>query len=402
MAVTAADGRHGLGRGLHDHRPRRPCRWRCAGTAAPGRSIGPGRTDGVASLFTDVAMLGQPPRGGLSHDPATAAAEPIAARRDRTRWVYVSPRTGKRESVSLTGVAPDGRGGLWVVGHGGPGTEIGPVIYRRDDARWTRHQGAPPARRGRPRRCRGQRRRRRLGRGLPAGRRPHLPLVLRWDGRTWTRVEAPDFDSPEVVLTAVRGSRRAASGSSARPGTRRWESHEAVAAWWDGTGLERGRGSRGRHRAARRRRLARYGWLGRRPVRPAVEHGPRLPAGPVRESSAAASRAPSRHPPSELASQGTGRGARGGWPRAAARRRGGTHDETLAARRSGKDRPTARATRASGQGRRAERHATGLRACPSRRAGRTVSSRVTWRRGRHRRADGHLRGGRGRLRRRRR
>ena len=128
---------------------------------------------------------------------ADGGSEPIAARRDRTRWVYVSPRTGKRESVSLTGVAPDGRGGLWVVGHGGPGTEIGPVIYRRDDARWTRIQ--TPHLRGEAVLADvvASARRRRLGRGLPARRRhAPLPLVLRWDGRAWTRVGSARLRTP--------------------------------------------------------------------------------------------------------------------------------------------------------------------------------------------------------------
>ena len=136
--------------------------------------------------------------------------------------------------MSLTGVAPDGRGGLWVVGHGGLGTEIGPVIYRRDDARWTR-QRAPRVK----------------GEGVLTdvvassaddgwavgyqrvdGR--SLPLVLHWDGQRWARAVAPDFDSDEVVLTAVTS---APAGGIWVVGAA-WDAaagdHEAVAAWWDG------------------------------------------------------------------------------------------------------------------------------------------------------------------------
>ena len=60
------------------------------------------------------------------------------------------------------------------------------------------------------------------------------PLVLRWDGRSWTRAAAPDFGSPEVVLTAVTAP---SSGGIWVVGAA-WDStlgsHEAVAAWWDG------------------------------------------------------------------------------------------------------------------------------------------------------------------------
>ncbi len=202
-----------------------------------GRSWGMDRPRPIttlASLFTDVAMAGGNPLAVGYRMTADGGTQPIAARRDRTRWVYVSPRTGKRESVSLTGVAPDGRGGLWVVGHGGPGTEIGPVIYRRDDARWTRLRtphlrgeavladvvasGAGEA----------------WAVGYQHDGGTTTPLVLRWDGRSWTRAAAPDFGSPEVVLTAVTAP---SSGGIWVVGAA-WDSalasHEAVAAWWDG------------------------------------------------------------------------------------------------------------------------------------------------------------------------
>jgi hypothetical protein len=188
----------------------------------------------LASLFTDVTMVGSFPLAVGYRMTRDGGSEPIAARRDRTRWVYVSPRTGKRESVSLTGVAPDARGGLWVVGHGGRGTEIKPVIYRRDDARWSRVK-APGVR----------------GEavlsdvaavagddawavGYQHSGGNTMPLILHWDGRDWSRVAAPEFDSPEVVLTAVTAPRTGGVWVVGAAWDSELADHEAVAAWWDG------------------------------------------------------------------------------------------------------------------------------------------------------------------------
>jgi hypothetical protein len=193
------------------------------------------RPDGrLASMFTDVMMVERFPFAVGYRMTASGGSQPIAARRDGKRWRYIDPRIGRSESVSLTGVAPDGRGGLWVVGHGGRGTEIGPVIYRRDDARWER-QRVPNVR----------------GEGVLTdvmaggaddgwavgyqqvdGR--SLPLVLHWNGRGWSRAEAPSFDSDEVVLTAVTSSPDAGTWVVGAAWDALTASHEAVAARWDG------------------------------------------------------------------------------------------------------------------------------------------------------------------------
>jgi hypothetical protein len=193
------------------------------------------RPDGrLASMFTDVTMVEKFPFAVGYRMTASGSSHPIAARRDGKRWRYVDPRTGRHESISLTGVAPDGQGGLWIVGHGGRGTEIGPVIYRRDDARWVR-QRTPNVR----------------GEGVLTdvvaaspddgwavgyqqvdGR--SLPLVLHWDGRGWSRAEAPSFDSDEVVLTAVTSSPDAGTWVVGAAWDPLEASHEAVAARWDG------------------------------------------------------------------------------------------------------------------------------------------------------------------------
>jgi hypothetical protein len=188
----------------------------------------------LTTILTDVAMVGDWPFAVGYRVTAGGGSQPVAARREGRHWRYVSPRTGPRESVSLTGVSSDRRGGLWVVGYGGPGSELQPIIYRRTKGGWSRAH-APRLR----------------VEGVLAdvvatapddawavgyqrtGSRT-VPLVLHWDGQDWRRTETPDFGSDEVVLTAV----------STSPGGGIWvvgagwdhesRSHRAVAAWWDG------------------------------------------------------------------------------------------------------------------------------------------------------------------------
>ena len=196
----------------------------------------PRRRGSMTSMFTDVAVLGTDgvPFAVGYRMTASGKRQPIAARRDGKTWRFLNPRAGRRESISLTGVTRDRKGGLWAVGHGGRGAEIGPVIYRRHDARWTRRK-TPRIR----------------GEGVLAdvvatsgkdawavGYQRHkgrsVPLVLHYDGKGWQRAVGPRFDSDDVVLTAVS----AASGGGIWVVGAAWNaairSHEAVAAWWDG------------------------------------------------------------------------------------------------------------------------------------------------------------------------
>jgi len=188
----------------------------------------------LTSLFTDVSMVGDNPFAVGYRMLPDGRSVAVAARLAGKRWRYVSPRAGKRESMSLTGVALDGRDGLWVVGHAGPGTEIRPLILRRADASWTRYK--PPrlsgeavltdvvAAAGNDAWAVGYQR--------VSGR--SLPLVLHWNGRRWARADAPDFDSDEVVLTAVTASPSGGIWTVGAAWNDDLAGHEAVAAWWDG------------------------------------------------------------------------------------------------------------------------------------------------------------------------
>ena len=92
-------------------------RWRVDRPPAPGS---------LASVLTDVAVLGDGVPWAVGYRmTADGKRRPLAVRRERKRWRYVAPSAGRHESVTLTGVASDASGGLWAVGHGGPGTVDG-------------------------------------------------------------------------------------------------------------------------------------------------------------------------------------------------------------------------------------------------------------------------------------
>jgi hypothetical protein len=193
----------------------------------------------LTTTLTDVAMVGSWPFAVGYRMTSGGGSQPVAALRDGRRWRYVSPPAGRRESVSLTGVSNDRRGGLWVVGYGGRGTELQPVIYRRSKGDWSR-QRAPRLRAegvladvvaaaGDDAWAVGYRR---------TGSRS-VPLVLRWDGRSWQRAEAPDFGSDEAVLTAVSTSPAGGIWAVGAAWDGAAGSHRAVAAWWDGRAWNR-------------------------------------------------------------------------------------------------------------------------------------------------------------------
>ncbi len=194
------------------------------------------RTRGsMTSLFTDVTVIGDgsPLAVGYRMTP-TGKRQPIAVRRDDGRWRNLPIRIGKRESISLTGVAAERGGGVWAVGHGGPGAEVQPVIYRRDDRRWQRVK-AP--------RLQGEAALTDVvstaadeswAVGYQRSDERAIPLVVRWDGTSWNKVDGPRFDSEDVMLTAVSASPAGGIWVVGAAWKDDISSYEAVAAWWDG------------------------------------------------------------------------------------------------------------------------------------------------------------------------
>jgi len=187
------------------------------------------------AMFTDVTIVGDGSPFAVGYRmTANGKRQPLVIRRDGPRWRTIPINTGKRESVTLTGVTPDRRGGTWVVGHGGPGGEIRPVIYRRQDGAWKRLK-VP--------RLTGEavltdvaavdgRESWAVGYHRHDGRSD--PLVLRWNGKKWRQVSAPGFASSDVLLTAVASDPSGGVWVVGAAWDDERKSHEAVAAWWDG------------------------------------------------------------------------------------------------------------------------------------------------------------------------
>jgi hypothetical protein len=200
----------------------------------------------LPAVFTDVTIVGDGSPFAVGYRvTANGRRQPLVIRRDGPRWRNIAINTGKRESVTLTGVSADRRGGTWVVGHGGPGTETRPVIYLRKDGAWQRVK-AP----------------RLPGEavladvvavtdkdGWAVGYHRHdgrsEPLVLHWNGKRWRQAEPPVFDSTDVLLTAVAADPAGGVWVVGAAWNQDGRSHEAVAAWWDGRAWNEVAGSAG-------------------------------------------------------------------------------------------------------------------------------------------------------------
>lgn len=193
------------------------------------------RVGAPVAVFTDVIVVGSGSPFAIGYRMADdGQRKPLVLRKDGPRWRSVPMAVGGNESVSLLATAPDGRTGIWVVGHGGAGERVKPLIYHREDGKWTRHK--VPAVRGEAVLTDVVATSRHgswaVGYERPDGQA--RPLVLRWDGKRWKRTKAPDFGSTDVLLQAV----------SADPAGGIWvvgaawddgrKDYEAVAAWWDG------------------------------------------------------------------------------------------------------------------------------------------------------------------------
>ncbi len=189
----------------------------------------------MTSLFTDVTVIGDSSPLAVGYRmTGSGKRQPIAMRRDDGRWRTLPLRIGKQDSISLTGVATNAGGGIWAVGHGGPGAEIQPIIYLRDGRSWKRSK-APRLKSEAaftdvvstgPNES--------WAVGYQRSDLRTVPLVVRWDGRAWTKIEGPEFDSREVMLTAVSASPAGGIWVVGAAWNQDIGSHEAVAAWWDG------------------------------------------------------------------------------------------------------------------------------------------------------------------------
>ena len=70
----------------------------------------PSASGSLASVLTDVAVLGDGVPWAVGYRmTADGKRRPLAARREKKHWRYVDPSAGRRESVTLTGIASDAR-----------------------------------------------------------------------------------------------------------------------------------------------------------------------------------------------------------------------------------------------------------------------------------------------------
>ncbi len=189
----------------------------------------------LPALFTDITIVsdGRPMAVGYRMS-ASGRRKPLVIRKDGSRWRGIPFKTTAKESVSLTAVAPDRIGGVWVVGHGGPGAKVGPIIYRREGGKWTRFKMP---------RLKGEAALTDVvsvhgGQSWAVGYHRHDgrsdALVLRWDGKKWKRVKPPKWESIDVMLSAVAIDPDGGIWVVGAAWDDEIKSHEAVAAWWDG------------------------------------------------------------------------------------------------------------------------------------------------------------------------
>ena len=195
----------------------------------------PGPRGSLDTMLTDVAVVGKRFPFAVGYRVSSnGKRKPVAVRRDRKRWRYVDPAVGKRESISLSGIAPDRRGGLWAVGHGGVGAVIRPKVFRRSGERWKRIK--MPTFKGEAALTDVVAKARddawAVGYQRIAGN--SRPLVMHWNGKDWKRIAAPRFDSPETILTAVSAPSSGGLWVVGSGWSDEINGHEAIAAWWDG------------------------------------------------------------------------------------------------------------------------------------------------------------------------
>ena len=187
------------------------------------------------AVFTDVTIVGDGSPFAVGYRMGEKGRrKPLIIRKDGPRWRSIPIGIPKGESLTLTGTAPDMKGGTWVVGHGGPGAEVQPVVWNRDAGSW-RKPKLPKlkgeaaltdiiATHGNESYAVGYHKRDGATKAL----------VMRWDGKKWKKSKAPVWDSDDVILNAVSIDPAGGIWVVGAAWNDERKTHEGVAAWWDG------------------------------------------------------------------------------------------------------------------------------------------------------------------------
>ena len=189
----------------------------------------------AVGVFTDVTIVGSGSPFAVGYRMAgDGRRKPLVLRKDGPRWRSVPMAVEGNASISLLGTASDGRNGIWVVGHGGEGGEVKPLIYHREDGKWKRHKA--PALKGEAVLTDVVATSRKESWAVGYQRRDGraTPLVLRWDGQKWKRAKSPSFASSDVLLNAVSADPAGGIWIAGAAWDDQRKEFEAIAAWWDG------------------------------------------------------------------------------------------------------------------------------------------------------------------------
>ncbi len=198
------------------------------------------------AAFIDVTIVGDGSPFAVGYRMGdNGRRKPIVIRKDGPRWRSIPMTVGRTESLTLTGVSPDRKGGTWVVGHGGPGAEVKPSIWNRDDGKWREYK-LP--------RLKGEavltdviatHGNESWAVGYHKRDGKTKALVLRWNGKRWKFAKAPTWDSDDVILNAVSIDPAGGIWVVGAAWSDERKTHEAIAAWWDGRAWNEVSGSAG-------------------------------------------------------------------------------------------------------------------------------------------------------------
>lgn len=205
-------------------------RFNGAGWAVDGPSI-----NAEVGVFVDVTIVGDGSPFAVGYRMGdNGRRKPLVIRKDGPRWRSIPMKVGRTESLTLTGVSPDKKGGTWAVGHGGSGAEVKARIWNRDAGRW-RELPVPKLK----------------GEsvltdviatfgdqswavGYHKADGATRALVLKWDGKKWKKFKAPRWDSNDVILNGVSIDPAGGIWVAGAAYNDDRKTHESIAAWWDG------------------------------------------------------------------------------------------------------------------------------------------------------------------------